>query len=475
MHKLNAVHEPIFCDFMTYILVVEDDPEINALMALTLRVEDYEVAQARDGQQALRMVLERLPDLILLDVMMPRLSGYEVARVLQRDPITRHIPLIFVTAKSDMEDRARGLELANDYVCKPFAAPELIARVRAALRMSKLQEQLRATNEKLAQLATTDSLTGLCNRRHFYLELEDEIQRARRFEQPISVVLFDLDHFKQINDLWGHAQSDLVLQQCARVLESARRSIDTVARLGGEEFAALLPATGLEGACAFAEKVRRAIETMSVSCFDLNGEATGDIHVTVSAGAAVATQLEPPPENESEIAPLPNVVFNALNETNVDGAMENSVSGDQKPTSTQPTTERALKAAEHETKTSETQSAGSASLPTGTQVDSDIADSDIADSGINVETVSVRSSVRRAIQKAALRAVQSPEEKQHDLLDTDARLSPEGQELMRIADRLLYQSKLSGRNRTTTEVVFGAPGKHTFLPPSGPVSEAARL
>src|SRR4028119_137022 len=169
---------------MALILVVEDDPEINALIALTLRVEDYEVAQARDGEQAIRLVQELHPDLVLLDVMMPRVSGYDVAFAMQDRPSTASIPIIFVTAKNEMEDRVIGLEIAVDYITKPFAAPELLARVRAALRMRKLQEELRLSNERLSRLAVTDELTGLANRRGFDSELEDEILRARRFGQP---------------------------------------------------------------------------------------------------------------------------------------------------------------------------------------------------------------------------------------------------------------------------------------------------
>lgn len=293
---------------MSLILIVEDDPEINALMALTLRVENYDVAQARDGAQGIKLACERLPDLILLDVMMPRMSGYDVANALSQMPDTMHIPIIFVTAKSEMEDRVRGLEMGFDYVCKPFAAPELLARVRVALRMKKLQEELRASNDQLAQLATTDALTGLCNRRQFDRELEDELQRARRFNQSLSLIAFDIDYFKTVNDNWGHAQGDLVLREFARVLETEKRSIDTVARLGGEEFAALLPATGFEGARAFADKVRQAFEACRFPLAnddDENKDAdnqdgeneTATILVTVSAGAAV---LEHPENNEHD-------------------------------------------------------------------------------------------------------------------------------------------------------------------------------
>ncbi len=267
---------------MALLLVVEDDPEINSLMALTLRVEDYDVIQARDGEQALQMVQDRAPDLILLDVMMPRMSGYDVARTLQDKPSTAHIPIIFVTAKSEMEDRVLGLEMAVDYVCKPFAAPELLARVRAALRMRKLQDELRVSNEQLSHLATTDALTGLYNRRHFDAQLENEMRRAQRFGNSLAVVVFDLDRFKTVNDTWGHAQGDAVLQAFADVLRGQSRRIDTVARLGGEEFGAILPATEESGACAFAEKVRVTTEEMAVPRRTREGASESPIRITTS-------------------------------------------------------------------------------------------------------------------------------------------------------------------------------------------------
>ncbi len=463
---------------MAYILVVEDDPEINALMALTLRVEDYEVAQARDGKQALQMVVERLPDLILLDVMMPHLSGYEVARVLQKDAATRHIPLIFVTAKSDTEDRVRGLEMAIDYVCKPFAAPELIARVRAALRMSKLQEQLRASNEKLAQLATTDSLTGLCNRRHFYLELEDEMQRARRFGQPMSVIMFDLDHFKRINDTWGHPQGDLVLQAFARVLENTKRSIDTVARLGGEEFGALLPATGFDGACAFAEKVRQSTAKMNIPGLLAEGAAEGaaegiaegsassddanNWQITVSVGAAVAERLEP--LGETFIADVG--VSNA-------GDVISQISGSEMPHV--PVAKEEATGIVEVNQTSPLAGhieAGTEVLAEASHVQHQAVSPD-AFLLTGAETVSVRSSVRSALQDAAMRAAQGVENGLHDLQDADAKLSPEGQEFVKVADRMLYQSKAAGRNCTTAEIIFEVPTTHSSVD-DAPDSEIAR-
>ncbi len=265
------------------VVVAEDDFEISTLIALTLKMEGYEVLLARDGAQALQVVRESQPDLVLLDVMMPQMSGYDVARALQSDHATVAIPIIFVTAKQEMEDRVLGLGLAVDYIGKPFVVPELLARVRAALRMRKLQEELRLSNERLSLLAITDDLTGLANRRGFDSELEDEILRARRFGQPMAVAVFDLDHFKNINDTWGHQRGDIVLQAFARVLQGSSRRVDKIARIGGEEFVALLPTTDANGASTFATKVRENTEAMVIP---IEGEAQS-IRVTVSSGVAV--------------------------------------------------------------------------------------------------------------------------------------------------------------------------------------------
>jgi two-component system cell cycle response regulator len=291
--------------FMPRILVVEDDPEINALMALTLRVEDYDVVQARDGVQALEIIEQDPPDLILLDVMMPRVSGYDVARQLQDRPSTSHIPIIFVTAKSEMEDRVIGLEMAVDYVCKPFATPELLARVRAALRMRKLQDELRVSNEQLSRLATTDPLTGLHNRRYFDEQLENELRRARRFGHSLAVLLFDLDRFKVVNDTWGHPQGDVVLQTFADLLRFSSRRIDTVARLGGEEFGIVLPATDEAGAHSFAEKLLQSVRTTAVPCTTREGAPAPPLYITTSAGAVVVERIVgedlPVPELAAEL------------------------------------------------------------------------------------------------------------------------------------------------------------------------------
>ncbi len=426
---------------MAFILVVEDDPEISALILMMLRVEGHEMQHARDGRQALQFVLERAPDLILMDVMMPHLSSYEAARALQENPQTRYIPIIFVTAKSEMEDRVHGLETAIDYVCKPFAAPELVARVHAALRIGKLQEELRASNARLAQLATTDSLTGLCNRRRFYNELENEMQRAQRYGHPLAVVVFDLDFFKNVNDSWGHAQGDRVLEAFARVLENARRRVDTVARLGGEEFVALLPETASDGALAFAEKVRLATEQMGIACRTFDGEEALEIHITVSAGAAVFKPDDAPQLSKNETPAL--------------GSTEKSA---------------------HETsQNTPSQACAEQTAPRETPATLDEAIS--RETRNEARVTSASDSVLRRLARLPESTTESASKNlatEAPNFERDAKLSPLSQEVMRIADRLLYRSKTTGRNRITLEAM-GHSTSHGDAPEDNLISEAARL
>jgi diguanylate cyclase (GGDEF)-like protein len=288
------------------ILVVEDDPEMNNFVALALRMAGYEVMQAHDGLRALDLVREFEPDLVLSDVEMPRMGGLAFAQALHKEPATATLPVIFVTGRNELEARVQGLEYSVDYVVKPFATPELLARVRAALRIHNLEKELRAANEEmtrinhqlaeaneqLEQLALTDELTRICNRRGFEKYLEDELYRARRLGTPVALGMFDLDRFKQVNDTWGHAQGDMVLREFSRLLRESSRHIDTVARYGGEEFAVVLPATDVDGARAFAEKVRAATESLEIARVTGDAEILSPLHITVSGGCAVLIEFQ---------------------------------------------------------------------------------------------------------------------------------------------------------------------------------------
>ena len=284
---------------MTKVLVAEDDLAINNLTSLTLRMDGYEVLSAYNGCEALQLILEHAPDLVLLDVMMPVMNGYEVAREMQSRPNFANVPVIFVTAQHEMENRVQGLEMAVDYVCKPFAVPELLARVRTAVRVRKLQEQLE-------RLVITDELTGLTNRRGFMAHIEEELWRARRFGHPVTVLLFDLDHFKKVNDTWGHAQGDVVLKAFAQVLEHSSRRTDKVARFGGEEFVAVLSETDSEGGTIFAEKVRATTQALEIYSDEQK------IPVTVSIGAVTVPMTPDNQEIERDSFPVTELASRLL-------------------------------------------------------------------------------------------------------------------------------------------------------------------
>ncbi len=264
------------------ILLVDDDPVNRELVEARLCFEGYRVVVASNGSEALRLALEDPPDLILMDVMMPGLSGYDVCRSLKENGTTEDIPIIFISAKTTVTDRVAGLQMgANDFISKPFDAKELIARVEVALRTKHEQDRLRAEAGRLQAMTLTDPLTGLYNRRMLDERLEEEIARSRRYGTPLSCLMLDIDDFKKINDRHGHPVGDCVLKLIAEVLRGCSRAIDVVARYGGEEFAVLLPETNLQGATLAAERMRaRLMHDINSGCLP------GITSVTMSAGVA---------------------------------------------------------------------------------------------------------------------------------------------------------------------------------------------
>ncbi len=259
------------------VLIVDDVPVNIQVLAEALRA-DYRVRIAVNGPKALAIAAsDDPPDIILLDVMMPEMDGYEVCRRLKNAPETKDIPVIFVTAKSSSEDEALGLNLgAVDYIAKPFSIPVVKARVRT-------QVQLKIRTEMLEKLALVDGLTGIANRRSFDQSLEHEWKRASRNALPISVVMIDIDHFKHYNDNYGHGAGDICLQQVAGALGSViQRPADLVARYGGEEFAALLPETDAQGAGRIASAMREAVSNLKLP----HAHSPVADHITVSLGHA---------------------------------------------------------------------------------------------------------------------------------------------------------------------------------------------
>jgi two-component system, cell cycle response regulator len=246
------------------------------------------VETAENGEQALERVNANPPHLILLDVMMPVMDGYEVSRRIKSNPALPFIPIILVTARDSTEDKVEGLDAgADDYLTKPVNFPELEARVRSMLRIKRLQDkidhqnrELELVNKKLRKLSITDGLTELFNHRHVHELLHEEFDRVNRSGEPIAIAMLDLDRFKQVNDTYGHPTGDVILYETSRILKETAREIDMIGRYGGEEFIVILPESNEQAAARFAERVRER-----VASHVFQDDATR-VRMTVSAGVA---------------------------------------------------------------------------------------------------------------------------------------------------------------------------------------------
>jgi two-component system cell cycle response regulator len=240
------------------VLIVDDSPDALAVAKARLAGEGIEVLCAHDGHSGLASARSEKPDAILLDLDMPDLSGFEVCRALKSDPDLNAIPVVFLSGSGSPENKVMGLNLgAVDYVTKPFDAFELKARVRAVLRTKHLQDLL-------IEQARIDPLTELPNRRAFCERLEQEWTRAERYGKALSLIMADIDHFKSLNDAYGHQVGDEALQEVARKIKESCRAVDLPARYGGEEFVIIVPDTPADGAGRLAERCRRAIEGISI-------------------------------------------------------------------------------------------------------------------------------------------------------------------------------------------------------------------
>ncbi len=241
------------------IVIIDDSQSIHALVKARLAGEPVEMQSAFSSADGLAMAATALPDLILLDVDMPDIDGFEVCRRLKAQPATMNIPIVFLTGAGSTDAKIRGLELgAVDYVTKPFEPAELRARVRAALRTKYLLDLL-------SKKAMIDGLTGLWNRTYFDQTLAAQVSLARRCGHAVSVVIGDLDHFKRINDGCGHLTGDEALRIVAASMQATCRIEDVVCRFGGEEFGIIVPNTPSEKAIILAERLRKNIEKLPLS------------------------------------------------------------------------------------------------------------------------------------------------------------------------------------------------------------------
>jgi diguanylate cyclase (GGDEF)-like protein len=276
------------------ILVADDEPINRTLIQRRLERAGYRVLVAENGREAVAAALGSLPDLIILDVMMPLMDGLEACRLIKDNEATRNVPVIFLSARDETDVKVRGLALgANDYISKPFKAEELLARVEVAMRLKRERDDLRSNaDEALAtaldaqERAMTDGLTGMLNRYGLQRVLTHEHAEARRYTRPLSCLMVDLDNFKTINDSFGHIAGDAALKQVAAILTQVVRGSDMVSRYGGDEFLVLLPETDLEGADALGEKIRAEAASQAF------GDDSPHFHLTLSIGAATLADDE---------------------------------------------------------------------------------------------------------------------------------------------------------------------------------------
>ena len=245
------------------ILVVDDNPDKLLLLESALKLAGYRVTTATDGDEALAAIESYQPDLIITDVMMPRMNGYELAQRIRSNPRTKFIPVIMQTAAGRrVEDLRRASEVgALGYITDPTDLDLLLARTRTLL-------EFKAYLDVCEEAAFTDHLTGLANRRRFERQLEREVNRTLRLEHPFSLLMIDIDNFKRLNDTFGHDMGDEAIRRIGKVLREGTRGIDLAARIGGEEFAVLLVETELTRGLDVAERLRLAIRDLSIPSVD---------------------------------------------------------------------------------------------------------------------------------------------------------------------------------------------------------------
>jgi len=313
--------------YSSTILIVDDMPANVKVLLNFLTNHNFGVLVARSGEMALKIVESKPPDLILLDVMMPGMDGFETCKQLKANAQSQDIPIIFMTALSDTTSKIKGFELGSvDYVTKPFHHEEVLARINTHLTLRKLQQQLetqnaelqtkheltlqlnaqlqyeiderqkieealRQANEELQRLATMDGLTQIPNRRRFEEYLQQEWRRTVREQTPMSLILCDIDYFKSYNDTYGHQAGDECLYQIAQgIYRALRRPMDLAARYGGEEFVIILPNTPPEGAIHVANNIRDSVLELKIR----HNQSPVSEHVTLSMGIASTYQAFSP-------------------------------------------------------------------------------------------------------------------------------------------------------------------------------------
>lgn len=285
------------------ILIIDDSGTVRERIIKILESFDLfeHYYEAEDGLEGFKKLLSGPVDLILCDLEMPRIDGFKFLSMIKSRPELQDVPVLILTGMNDRELKIKGLEQgASDYITKPFDPEELVARVKVHLKLKKLQDDLRHSNELLLELSNTDHLTGLFNRRYMMNALDKELQRTIRKGGNLSLIMMDIDHFKLVNDTYGHIQGDVVLQKVASQMQKELRNYDSAARYGGEEFIAILPESSLKEAIFVANRIRESVEalkfdgsistlnitsSLGIACFPIAGVSTVDSFIKLADDA----------------------------------------------------------------------------------------------------------------------------------------------------------------------------------------------
>ena len=268
------------------ILIIDDDPEVVDVIRKSIELYGYQSNFTYSALQALEVIETWQPHLIIIDVNMPQLSGIEAVKRLRTKQ--ERFSIIMISGNNEPDEIIAGLDAgADDYIVKPFDPKELVARVRAQLRIKDLNDQLLRSNARLKEMVDTDDLTGLFNMRSLYSRLEYEIARGKRYNRTVCVVMLDIDHFKSVNDGHDHLFGSFVLSEVGKVIKSSTRNIDIAARYGGDEFLIVLTEIDREVVYTFCDRLRMKIEQTNFQ----NGP--DEMNLTVSVGFSITNPLNP--------------------------------------------------------------------------------------------------------------------------------------------------------------------------------------
>ncbi len=302
------------------ILLIDSDISVTGILSSRLSSVGFNVMVANEEETAFKLIQESSPDVILLDILMKMKSSDNILTAIKSNNLSAHTPIIILSSAIDVNSKVYGfLSGASDYIVKPFRFAEVLARINNQIRILNMQNELEEKNKELIeknillqQMAVTDGLTGLYNKRYILSRLSSEISHAARYREPISFLMVDVDHFKQINDTYGHVAGDMLLREIADMLKKIVREVDIVARYGGEEFLIVLPNGDMLGAKILAERLRESIEK---TIFNIE---ENKILITISIGVK-STNLKLSVDSSAEVTKLINQADMALYKAKASG------------------------------------------------------------------------------------------------------------------------------------------------------------